>query len=145
MGLLIVGWLAPARAAGAFTSPESSISTGRRMFLGESPLEGTIASHTELLPARTVACANCHLGVGLASGGSFAPVLSQSGLTQPSGRRGGPPSEFALASFCRMLRTGVDPASILITRRMPRYTLSDDQCLDLWHFLMEVSNEPAEE
>ncbi len=58
------------------------------------------------------------------------------------GRRGGPPSLFSQASFCRMLRTGVDPAYIVITRRMPRYTLSDEQCLGLWHYLMEASDAP---
>jgi hypothetical protein len=145
VGLLIVGWLVRADAAGTSMSPESSVSAGRSMFLGESPLQGAIASHAELLPARTISCANCHLGAGLASAASFAPALNRSGMTQLSGRRGGPPSEFALASFCRMLRTGVDPASILITRRMPRYTLSDDQCLDLWRYIMEGGDEPAKQ
>jgi len=41
-----------------------------------------------------------------------------------------------------MLRTGVDPVYVVISRQMPRYTLSDDQCLDLWRYLMETSDEP---
>ncbi len=143
-GVLLLGCLLEAGAAGASTNPEDSVSTGRSMFLGDSPLQGAIASHAELLPPRAVSCANCHLGTaGLGSGASFAPVLNRSGMTQPRGRRGGPPSVFSSASFCRMLRTGVDPAFILITRQMPRYTLSDDQCQDLWRYLMEANNEPA--
>ena len=43
-----------------------------------------------------------------------------------------------------MLRTGVDPAYVLITRQMPRYTLSDDQCLGLWRYLTETSDEPGD-
>ena len=39
-----------------------------------------------------------------------------------------------------MLRTGVDPASIVITRQMPRYTLDDNQCLNLWRYLTETSD-----
>jgi len=145
-GVMLLGCVLQAGAAGALTNPDSSVATGRRMFLGESPLQGAIASHAELLPARTVACANCHLGTaGLGSGASFAPVLSRSGMTQLSSRRGGPPSVFAVASFCRMLRTGVDPAFILITRQMPRYTISDDQCRDLWSYLMEANDEPAKD
>jgi hypothetical protein len=145
LSALIVGWLVQMGVAGASTNPESSASPGRRMFLGESPLQGAIASHAESLPARTVSCANCHLGAGPGSGASFAPMLNRAGMTQMRGRRGGPPSVFALASFCRMLRTGVDPAFILITRQMPRYTLSDDQCQDLWRYLMEANDEPAKE
>jgi hypothetical protein len=40
------------------------------------------------------------------------------------------------------LRTGVDPAYILITRRMPRYTIEDAQCIDLWQYLMEQGDAP---
>lgn len=145
VGLLTVGCLLHAGAAGASTNAEPSATAGRSMFLGESPLQAGIAGHTEPLPAGTVSCANCHLGqAGPGITASFAPPLNRAGMTQPIGRRGGPPSAFSLASFCRMLRTGVDPAYILITRRMPRYTLSDGQCLDLWAFLTETGDEPAQ-
>jgi len=144
--LLIVGCLVQAAVAGAAPNLESPISIGQRMFLGETPLQGEIAGHAEPLPARTVACANCHLGAGgTVTGSPFAPVLNRSRMTQSSVRRGGPASVFSPASFCRMLRTGVDPAYVLITRQMPRYTLSDDQCLDLWQYLMETDDEPAKE
>jgi hypothetical protein len=41
-----------------------------------------------------------------------------------------------------LLRTGVDPAYIVISRKMPRYVLDDEQCLDLWHYLLEQSDAP---
>ena len=61
-------------------------------------------------------------------------------MTEPVARRGGPPTAFSSGSLCRMLRTGVDPAYILITRQMPRYTLNDDQCLGIWRYLMETGH-----
>ncbi len=145
-GVLIMGGLLQAAATDASANVDSSASTGRRMFFGESSLQGAIAGHAEPLPPRMVSCVNCHMGAaGLGSAASFAPSLGRSRMTEPLGRRGGPPSLFSQASFCRMLRTGVDPAYILITRRMPRYTLSDDQCLGLWRFLTESSDAPGAE
>ena len=111
------------------------------MVHGAASLQGAIVGHPEALPPRLLACANCHQegAAGLAAA-SFGPRLDGTHLTEMRGRRGGPPSAFSPTSFCRMLRTGVDPASILITRQMPRYTLDDDQCLALWHYLTETSD-----
>lgn len=110
------------------------------MFFGDAALQGGIVGHSEALPPRLVACANCHVGAAGLGAASFGPRLDGPRLTEMRGRRGGPPSAFSPASFCRMLRTGVDPASILITRQMPRYTLNDDQCLGLWRYLTETSD-----
>jgi hypothetical protein len=116
---------------------------GCRLFFGETPLQGAIVEHDRPLPPGVVACANCHIGdTRSISGGSLAPSLSRSMLTEPRRRRGGPPSQFSAASFCRLLRTGVDPAYIVINRKMPRYVLDDEQCLDLWHYLLEQSDAP---
>ncbi len=140
-GALVVGCFLQTAAAGTSANPDSSASTGRRMFLGENPLQGAIVGHAEPLPARMVACANCHLGkAGLGSDNPFGPSLDRPRMMQRIARRGGPPSVFTPTSFCRTLRTGVDPAYILITRQMPRYTLSDDQCLGLWRYLMETGH-----
>ena len=135
LGVLALSGFVQAEAVGA------SAAAGRRMFDGDASLQGAIVGHPEALPPRLVACANCHGGgaVGLAAA-SFGPRLDGTRLTEMRGRRGGPPSAFSPASFCRMLRTGVDPASILITRQMPRYTLDDNQCLGLWHYLTESSD-----
>ena len=141
VGVLVIGCLLQTASAGTSANPDSSASTGRRMFLGESSLQGAIAGHAKPLPPQMVPCANCHLGkAGLGSETSFAPTLDRSRMTEPMARRGGPLTVFSLASFCRALRTGVDPAYILITRRMPRYTLSDDQCLGLWRHLLETTH-----
>jgi len=112
------------------------------MFFGEIPLKGTILGHDQPLPPELASCANCHaVGSRPAVGDAFGPRLDRSNLTEARGRRGGPPSRFSASSFCRLLRTGVDPAYIMITRQMPRYELSNDQCFDLWQFLVEPTDE----
>ena len=141
LGVLALSGLVQAETGRASALADASAATGRRMFSGDASLQGAIVGHPEALPPRLVACANCHVGgaAGLATA-SFGPRLDGTHLTEMRGRRGGPPSAFSPASFCRMLRTGVDPASILITRQMPRYTLDDNQCLGLWHYLTETSD-----
>jgi hypothetical protein len=117
--------------------------TGCRMFFGEAPLQGAIVEHDRPLPPEVIACVNCHSGdTPSGSGRPFAPSLSRSMLTELRRRRGGPPSQFSAAGFCRLLRTGVDPAYIVISRKMPRYVLDDEQCLDLWHYLLEQNDAP---
>ena len=140
LGVLALSGLVRAEAVRAAALADASAATGRRMFFGDASLQGAIVGHPETLSPHLAACANCHQGsTGLAAA-SFGPRLDGTHLTEMRGRRGGPPSAFSTASFCRMLRTGVDPASILITRQMPRYTLNDNQCLGLWHYLTETSN-----
>ena len=141
LGVLALSGLVQVEAVRAAALAEASAATGRRMFYGDASLQGAILGHPEALPPRLIACANCHGGgaAGLAAA-SFGPRLDGTRLTEMRGRRGGPPSAFSPVSFCRMLRTGVDPASILITRQMPRYTLDDNQCLGLWHYLTEISD-----
>ncbi len=141
LGVLALSGFVRAEAVRASALADASAVTGRRMYFGDASLQGAIVGHPEALSPRLVACANCHQGgaAGLAAA-SFGPRLDGTRLTEMRGRRGGPPSAFSPASFCRMLRTGVDPASILITRQMPRYTLNDNQCLGLWHYLTETSN-----
>jgi hypothetical protein len=123
----------------------SSLS-GRSLFFGETPLRGIIQGHDRPLSPELVRCANCHLPDSRSTSGvsNVTPRLDRSGLTELRRRRGGPPSQFTPSSFCRLLRTGVDPAYILITRQMPRYTLEDAQCLDLWQYLMEQGDAPQE-
>ena len=125
--------------AGTPAGPDSSVVMGRQMFFGNEPLLGVITGHTEYLPSKMVSCVSCHMGAaGPGGSASFAPVLNRLRMTALIARRGGPPSAFSASSFCQMLRTGVDPAYILITRQMPRYRLSDDQCLGLWRYVVET-------
>ena len=47
-------------------------------------------------------------------------------------RRGGPPSRYDAAGLCTLLRSGVDPAHVIILRTMPRYDINDADCQSLW-------------
>jgi hypothetical protein len=112
---------------------------------GETPLQGTIVGHERPLPAALVACANCHpAGSRAALKTAIGPRLDKS-TTDTGRRRGGPPSRFTSTTFCRLLRTGVDPAYIVISRQMPRYDLRDDQCFSLWQYLVGLGDEVRRE
>ena len=119
-------------------------------------LRGTISGHQSALPALASRCVNCHsagsvapntvaasaapAAASAATNSSFAPRLTRQRLTEPIARRGGPPSRYDEASFCRLLRTGIDPAYVLIPRNMPRYELPDADCHALWMHLSEASD-----
>ena len=145
--LLIVGLIPFAMTTYASRiAGEISRSAGQRMFFGEAPLQGTIVGHERPLPAELVACANCHLaGSRSALDTAIGPRLEKSTMTEAGRRRGGPPSRFTSTTFCRVLRTGVDPAYIVISRQMPRYDLRDDQCFSLWQYLVGLGDEVRRE
>jgi hypothetical protein len=143
--LLMAVLMVPPHAAAA---PGDAPARGRELFAGTAALRGTIAGHAGALPPQGTRCVNCH-AVGSAApvaapasgaqAASFGPLLTRHGLTQPQARRGGPPSRYDEAAFCRLLRTGIDPAYILITRSMPRYELTDADCRALWLHLTEAN------
>jgi hypothetical protein len=118
---------------------------GRQLFSGELELAARLLGHDIDLPTLASRCINCHEArdKALTADGrqgdvppeTYAVALSGQGLTTPRSRRGGPPSAFDVASLCTMLRTGVDPASIIVSTTMPRYEISDVQCEDLWVYL----------
>jgi cytochrome oxidase Cu insertion factor (SCO1/SenC/PrrC family) len=91
----------------------------------------------ETLNAKAARCANCHgeRGEGRREGPINAAPLRRAALVEPQSRRGGPPSRYSRESFCASLRTGVDPAGIMLDSAMPRYTLSDPSCAALWDFV----------
>jgi len=134
---MALAWVAmeAARAAGP------SVELGRRLYLGELALAGTIQGHAQPLPPAAARCGNCHSrgsAERAASGAdSFAPLLTRERLTGSIARRGGPPSRYDAALFCRLLRSGIDPAVMLIPRQMPRYQIDDAQCAALWAYLVE--------
>ncbi len=114
-----------------------SIRRGESIFLGRTSIVGRIREHQSSLPPEVVRCANCH-GVEsrAASAQGAPPRIDRSLLLEIRSRRGGPPSAYDSGRFCKMLRTGVDPASILIAREMPIYEIDDGRCVDLWRFLV---------
>lgn len=70
-----------------------------------------------------------------AGGGTYASALDAAWLTTPRVRHGGPAVRYDEVSFCTLVRTGVDPAQIVIPPVMPRYDATDAQCASLWAFL----------
>ncbi len=121
----------------------SDMTPGEQIFRGRVTLPARIWGHERDLPAEASRCMNCHVRSGQtpASGPvtPVGPALSASTLTRTMARRGGPPSSFTEASFCHLLRQGVDPAHIIVPRVMPRYQVTDAQCRDLWHYLVSLT------
>ena len=100
-------WLSVAAAA---QSPaESSARRGERLFVGQEPLKGAIVGHDDALPAFASKCVNCH-DPAASEKASYGSKLTPAALLEAAARRGGPPSRYEARSFCRLLRTGIDPA-----------------------------------
>jgi hypothetical protein len=136
---------------------------GQALFQGDAALPASLAGHVQALPTAATRCVNCHgasdtgaaaraannafgagagaeAGAGAGAGGGALPrtppALGRAGLAVPRVRRGGPPSAYDAAALCTLLRSGVDPAQVVIPGAMPRYGASDAQCADLWAYLV---------
>lgn len=116
-------------AAWPALSAWSAERTGAALYDGRLPLAARIAGHEDMLPPLAARCANCHEG---GVGATYAPALTAASLREARPRRGGPPSTFDGDGFCRLLRTGIDPAWVQIPRAMPRYEITDEDCRALW-------------
>lgn len=131
---------APARSAGVASAPGGRAAArlrarGEAIFTGRQPVSGRIRGHDSDLPAEVVACQQCHTGAAPDGGTTAAPRLDGAFLLQPLQRRGGPPSVYDATSFCKLLRTGIDPAFVLIDRIMPTYRVTDAECEALWQYV----------
>lgn len=131
--------LAAALLSGSAVAVEMPSATrGRQVFNGQAALAARIAGQDFALPAEASRCVNCHgparAGAGSAATGTqrIGPVLTAATLAEPLRRRGGPPSRYDAASLCTLLRSGVDPAHVIIARTMPRYEIADADCQSLW-------------
>lgn len=124
---------APGRGA-SDRSAERLRGRGEAIFAGRRPVLGRIRGHDSDLPPEVVACRQCHPPSRSSGDGgtAAAPFLDRQLLLRPIQRRGGPPSVYDLQSFCKLLRTGIDPAYVLIDRIMPTYAMSDTDCAALW-------------
>jgi hypothetical protein len=109
---------------------------GYALYHGHQAMKGRITGHDSDLPGRASRCVNCHdVGRSAAlSARSIAPLTGAS-LTEPHFRRGGPETVYAESSFCTVLRDGMDPAQVLVSRTMPRYDLSASDCQALWIYV----------
>lgn len=145
----MVRWLALALAlcgSAALADDAPSTARGRQVFEGDAAVSARIAGQDFALPTEASRCVNCHgaARVGAASSPADAqrigPALTAATLGKPTHRRGGPPSRYDAASLCRLLRTGVDPAHVMILRTMPRYEISDNDCQSLWLRLTALPN-----
>jgi hypothetical protein len=110
------------------------IDAGRAIFEGDQALDARIAGHESALPAQASRCVNCH-GAPAGSEPVPLPLLAAATLAEPVARRGGPPSRYDARSLCTLLRSGVDPAHVMVQRAMPRFDIDDLQCEALWQYL----------
>ncbi len=133
-------------ATSASVNGSTGATRGRQLFDGELALAARIVGQDFALPAQASRCVNCHdpASAGAASSAVGAqrigPSLTAATLTDLVRRRGGPPSRYDAASLCRLLRSGVDPAHVIILRTMPRYEITDADCRTLWSHLTEPAS-----
>lgn len=105
---------------------------GYQLFHGHGALQAKILGGVAL-PAAASSCVNCHDGA--ASGGPRTIArLDRASLSTPRTPRGGLPVVYDEASFCRLLREGIDPASVLVSRLMPRFDISDADCAAIFAY-----------
>jgi hypothetical protein len=136
----LVATLAALLCAGAASGADAS--RGGALFDGGAALPARVHGQDFALPSQASRCVNCHVAPAVPAAAASAvavgaPPLTAATLTTPLRRRGGPPSRYDAASLCRLLRSGVDPAHVMIQRTMPRYEISDADCQALWLHLME--------
>lgn len=111
--------------------------SGYALYHGYLTLPARIAGQDFDLPGRASQCVNCHDAERVARDPTLRLVpLNRDALSEPGARRGGPQSVYTEASFCSLMRDGIDPASVLINRTMPQFTLTDQNCNALWTYLM---------
>lgn len=114
---------------------------GKNIFHGQEAVKGKLYGHSEALPAQLAKCVSCHAPAKTKSKEKFAPLLTRSWLTETQARRGGPAYAYQKDSFCNTVKTGIDPEYVVLLRTMPRFDLSDEQCLALWTYLTLPENE----
>lgn len=132
-----------ALATAASADGGASAAHGSKLFEGDLALPARIVGQDFALPATASRCINCHgparsdAASSPATAQRIGPALTRSTLTDAVRRRGGPPSRYDAGSLCTMLRTGVDPAHVIILRTMPRYDITDADCRALWLYLTD--------
>ncbi len=128
---------------------QSATDLGRKLYTGQLPVGAQLRGQDIALPSIASRCVNCHSNASSQASGkanattdklaqNFGPALEAGVLRNRQSRRGGPASSYELGSFCRVLRTGIDPAHILISRNMPVFQINDEQCSALWQFLNQT-------
>lgn len=146
-----------AACSGSARADETLVGAGAALFTGATAITAHLAGDADELPGIASRCVNCHErettpvgGAGtkqLAAvqpprkgerstvAGTYASVLDRAWLTTARVRHGGPSTAYDAASFCTLVRSSIDPASVLVPSVMPRYDATDAQCESLWAFL----------
>jgi hypothetical protein len=106
---------------------------GCAIFNGQHAIPAHLRDDDRPLPTWTTRCVNCHTQADPAA--TFAPPLTAGNLLDAKSRRGGPPSRYDPTTFCRALKDGVDPASVVLRKSMPHYQISEAECAALWRFV----------
>ena len=129
----------PVSTEGQQKSPSRpSRKRGEALFLGKEALLGRLAGDIAVIPPELGRCANCHAPSATGQSGSPADLrLDRSTLLALKKRRGALPSAYTRDAFCRVVRSGVDPAFVVVAREMPRYALDEAQCSSLWSYLTD--------
>lgn len=113
---------------------------GAALFRGDAVLPGRLVGHDAPLPPLATRCTNCHEAPTAApaavASGPYAAPLTAAHLASLRVRRGGPATLYDAARLCALLRSGTDPAHVMIATTMPRYDITDAQCQDLWAHLV---------
>jgi hypothetical protein len=148
VALLAVASSCSARADRTADPEREQLERGEDLFVGDGGLAGRVAGQDDPLPPAAVRCSNCHTGPTAgpnspnpseADGGeavlAYGPAVFGDALTAVRPRRGGPPTRYDETTFCGLLRSGIDPAHIIIARAMPRYTLDSVSCRALWSYV----------
>lgn len=126
--------------AGAATQHDrADAKRGALLYHGKETLKARLSGHGDVLPAQMGRCANCHSPAkSERTAETFAPILTRDWLLQSRPRHGGPAYAYTQESFCNTVRTGIDPDYIILSRVMPRFEISQDQCQALWAYLTET-------
>ena len=120
------------------TTAAADPALGRTLWQGRAPLQARLAGEgADLAPAQA-RCAACHALPSPEGGGALGdgPMLESSRLVRPMSRRGGKVSRYDEAAFCRLLRSGLDPAANPVSSRMPRYEIAAADCASLWQAVL---------
>src|SRR5690349_5735445 len=111
----------PATPAADGSPARAQPEEGAALFTGTLPLTAHLRGHDEMLPPFAARCINCHSRDQTAT--APGPALTRRSMTGFHQRRGGPESAFDAESFCRLLRTGIDPRAIVVRSAMPVYRI----------------------
>lgn len=120
--------------AGAAWSLDNPDDAGRNLYLGEGRIAVTARIGETKVPPRSAACRNCHGRDGAGGTEGSAPPIAWPDLEQATTSR----SAYDLASFARLLRSGMRPGGGSLSQLMPRYDLDDGQVAALAAYLVRL-------